>query len=407
MKLVYRYEKPLFAISLTISLLFWLVLILGTFGLALVYIFFFFIFYLFVQSGLISYLKGTAVRITPQQFKDLSERVEACCRKLGMQHVPEAYLLHGDGIFNAFATRFLGRNFIVLYADVVDALEAHPGAINFYIGHELGHLHRSHLVWAPVLFPSGILPILGAAYSRARESTCDIYGLACCEDPHDATLGVAALAAGGKRWRTLDRSRYAAQAEASGGFWMSFHELTADYPWLVKRMARILSRSGQPTPRIPRRNPLAWLFALFVPRVGIASAGGGLVSMMVVVMIIGILAAIAIPAYQDYVVRAHAAESVQFGNQVRDRVTRFIVEEQRLPISNAEVGLEDSLSAPGIARVQIDQEGQIVMTLAGNYPALVGKTIVYQPHVQDGQLYWTCTQGTLAAKYRPAECRGR
>ena len=206
MKLLYQHERPLFVISLIISLLFWLGLVLGTLGVALVYVLFFFVIYLFAQSGLISYLKGTAVRITPQQFKDLSERVQACCRKLGMERVPEAYLLHGDGIFNAFATRFLGRNFIVLYADVVDALEAHPGAINFYIGHELGHVHRKHLLWGPVLFPAGILPILGAAYSRAREYTCDFYGLACCEDPQDATRGVAALAAGGKRWRTLDDS---------------------------------------------------------------------------------------------------------------------------------------------------------------------------------------------------------
>ncbi len=326
MKLVYRHETPLFAFSLIFSLLFWLVLILGTLGVALVYVLLFFIFYLFVQSGFISYLKGTAVRITPQQFKDLSERVQACCQKLGMKRVPEAYLLHGDGIFNAFATRFLGRNFIVLYADVVDALEAHPGAINFYIGHELGHVHRKHLLWGPVLFPAGVLPILGAAYSRAREYTCDLYGLACCDDPKDATLGVAALAAGGKRWRTLDLPRYAAQAQASGGFWMSFHELTADYPWLVKRMARILSGSGQRAPKIPRRSLFAWLLALFVPRLGVARGGGGLVSLMVVVAIVGILAAVAIPSYQQYVAQAQSAETMPFQEQLLDPGNQRIFE---------------------------------------------------------------------------------
>ena len=239
-----------------------------------------------------------------------------------MERVPDAYLLHGDGIFNAFATRFLGRNFIVLYADVVDALEPHPGAINFYIGHELGHVHRKHLLWGPVLFPAGILPILGAAYSRAREYTCDRYGLACCDDPQDATRGVAALAAGGKRWRTLDLTHYADQAQASGGFWMSFHELTADYPWLVKRMAQIMSGSGQRVGRIPRRSVFAWLFALFVPRIGLARAGGGLVSMMVVIMVVGIVAAVAIPAYQDFLGRAKAAESMQFEKQFPNRMSR-------------------------------------------------------------------------------------
>jgi hypothetical protein len=44
------------------------------------------------------------------------------------------FLLNGDGIFNAFATRFLGRNLMVLFSDIVDAMEAQPEALNFYIG---------------------------------------------------------------------------------------------------------------------------------------------------------------------------------------------------------------------------------------------------------------------------------
>lgn len=71
MDLLYKNEKPLFIINLIISLLIWIILIFGTVGVALIWILFFFIFYLFVQSGLIAYLKGTAVKITPDQFPDL------------------------------------------------------------------------------------------------------------------------------------------------------------------------------------------------------------------------------------------------------------------------------------------------------------------------------------------------
>ena len=195
MELVYKKERTLFIISAVIATVLWLAFIVGTLGVALVYILLALLIYLFAQSAFISYLKGTAVRITPGQFPDLHQRVVQACTKLGMEKIPEAYLLHGNGIFNAFATRFLGRNFIALYSDIVDALASRPDALDFYIGHELGHIHRRHLVWAPLLWPARILPLLGAAYSRAREYTCDLYGLACCKDPQDACYGLAALAA--------------------------------------------------------------------------------------------------------------------------------------------------------------------------------------------------------------------
>jgi Zn-dependent protease with chaperone function len=184
--LVYRNEPPLFAIALIISLLAWMLLLVGTLGIALIYAGLAFIFYLFVQSAFISYLRGTATQITAEQFPDLHERIRACSTRLGVDPVPDAYLLHGNGVFNAFATRFLGRNFVVLMSDVVDALEPEPESINFYIGHELGHIRRSHLLWGPLLFPASLLPLLGAAYSRAR-----------LVPPN---LGAAGFAASGSRW---------------------------------------------------------------------------------------------------------------------------------------------------------------------------------------------------------------
>jgi Zn-dependent protease with chaperone function/type II secretory pathway pseudopilin PulG len=308
--LVYANEPPLFAISLVISVVFWLLLLVGTLGFALLYAALFFVFYLFAQSALIAYIKGTAIKITPRQFPDLHDRLTACCRRLGIDTVPESYLLNGDGVFNAFATRFLGVNFLVLLSDVVDALESGPGAINFYLGHELAHIHRRHLVWRPVLLPATVLPLLGAAYHRAREATCDNYGAACCDDPQDAVVGLSVLAAGGKRWQAMSFPEYAAQADETSGFWMSFNELVSDYPWLVKRVARVAARSQGRPPDIPSRNPLAYFFALFVPRTGAGAGGGGLLSLLVVVAVIGIIAAIAIPSLLRARVAANEAGAI-------------------------------------------------------------------------------------------------
>ena len=311
MELAYKNEKPLFLISLIISLTFWTLLIAGTMGAALLYILFFFLFYLFAQSAFISYIKGTGVKITAEQFPDLHQELMACREKLSMQDAPETYLLHADGAFNALATRFLKRNYIVLFSDVVDALDSHLPALRFYIGHELGHIKRKHLIWGPILAPAGILPLIGAAYSRAREYTCDNHGYACCDDPKDAVYGLTALAAGGKRWKKIALKNYVNQASQTGGFWMSFHELIADYPWLVKRAARLVSRATNRPAILPRRHLLAWLIALFIPRGG-GKAGGG--SALIMVAIVGILAAIAIPQFAKYQQRAmeqNAASQLQ------------------------------------------------------------------------------------------------
>ncbi len=318
-----------------------------------------------------------------------------------MKQVPEVYLLHADGAFNALATRFLGRNFVVLFSDVVDALEVQPGAVNFYVGHELGHIHRKHLLWGPFLAPALLLPLLGAAYSRAREYTCDRYGLACCENPQDATTGLAALAAGGRRWRILSKENYAGQTKESSGFWMSFHELVSDYPWLVKRMAALNALIAKQKVALPGRNALAFFLALFVPRLGV---GGGGASVLIFVAIIGVLAAIAIPAYQDFTVRANMVGTMPHIEKAKASVADYAVKNQVWPSGNNDVGVpEASAYGPDIKSIRIKEGGAVVVTFARG--PVANRSITYQPYVKDQRIYWECAGEDLPAKYLPGNCR--
>ncbi len=268
-KPVYQKEKTLLAIACVIAALFWVTLIVVTKGIILLLFPFVFLGYLFAQSGFISYLKGTGALVSDTQFPDIQKRVRDCAAKVGLKTLPGVYILHGNGVFNAFATRFLRKDYIILLSDVLDALEDHPEAVNFYIGHEMGHIDRKHLLVEPFLSLALILPLLGAAYSRAREYTCDQYGAACCT-PEAAQQGVALLAVGAKRYKTINKQHYIEQTRETSGFWMSFHELVASYPWLVKRFARITP--GFRDDHMPKRNPFAYLLAIFVPRLSLMSA---------------------------------------------------------------------------------------------------------------------------------------
>jgi Zn-dependent protease with chaperone function len=145
-ELVYPRERTLGTITLVLGILVWLLIIVGTVGIALVYLLIGFLFYLFAHSALIAWLRGNGVLLSSQQLPDLRDRFDACCGRLGLdQDKPEAYLLQGGGALNAFATRFLGRHYVVLLSDIVDAMQAHPDGINFYFGHELGHVRMKHL----------------------------------------------------------------------------------------------------------------------------------------------------------------------------------------------------------------------------------------------------------------------
>ncbi|MBF0142490.1 MAG: pilin [Magnetococcales bacterium] len=400
---VYHRERPLFVLSLVISLILWILMVVGTMGGVLIYVVMAFLIYLFAQSAFIVYLKGSAVRITARQFPDLHQRLLDSSRRIGMAKVPEAYLLHANGVFNALATRFLGRDFLVLFADVVDALEESPESLNFYLGHELGHLHRKHLLWGPVLWPASVLPLLGSAYHRAREYTCDRYGLACAPNPEVALRGLAALATGGKRWKSLDLGEYVDQIALLKGFWGSLHELLGDYPPLVKRVNQLLPAERRAA--LPGRNPFAWILCLFVPRLGPGT--GASAGILVVVAVFGIMAAVAFPAYQDYVARAKVAAAIGLVADLRTQVDDYYLREGKMPESLEEAGIASPITGSDLQEVMLLVDGSIQVTFGGGAP-LGGGSLVFTPELDSasapGGITWSCGSPNIADRYLPIHC---
>jgi Zn-dependent protease with chaperone function len=158
---------------------------------------------------------------------------------MGLKQVPAIYVVESGGLLNAFATRFMGRDFVIIFSDVLElALEKGEPAVGFIVGHEIAHLWRGHLKHRWLTMPARFLPYLGLAYSRACEYTCDRLGAWC--QPDGAISGLLALAAGKQLHAHVDVKEFAAQAETDKNFWTRRAEIMSSHPLLPKRVAALL-----------------------------------------------------------------------------------------------------------------------------------------------------------------------
>jgi Zn-dependent protease with chaperone function len=247
-RLVSQKEHVYFAISVLFSIFMYLALFFSVIGIIILIVFL--ALSIIMHALMIGYIRGNAVKLSEEQFPNVYARAKELSEKMGLEKVPDIFVLESSGILNAFATRFFGRNMVVIFSDIFDlAVEKGEDELAFIIAHELAHIKRRHVLLQILLLPSKWIPFLGEAYLRACEYTCDRYAAYYVNNFEAAKNALTILAIGKRLYKGVNHWAYLKQIEDEKSFFVWLSEKLSTHPRLPKRIqevARFMEQGGWP-----------------------------------------------------------------------------------------------------------------------------------------------------------------
>lgn len=236
--LVHKNEKKYFILVLIISILMYLIFLVSIIGIFI--IIGLFLVSLFFHAIMIGHIRMNAVKLNERQFPEIYQKTRELSAKMELSYTPDIYVAESGGTLNAFATRFFGRNMIVLYSEIFE-LNKKGGEeeLNFIIAHELAHIKRRHLSKMMFILPAMWLPAIGELYLRACEYTCDRYAAHYVGNTEASKNGLMILAVGKELYKDVNRIAFVDQLEQERGFFVWLSEILSTHPPLPKRIRAI------------------------------------------------------------------------------------------------------------------------------------------------------------------------
>ncbi|WP_273850011.1 M48 family metallopeptidase [Guptibacillus spartinae] len=233
-------ETSLFVILLVFSIMAYIFLLFSVIGIAII-LFLWLI--SFMSNGLfLGQIRSNGVKISDSQYPLIHQRVQELCRDMDILKTPDVYVIESAGILNAFATRLLGKNFVVLYSDIFELIEEEAEEeVTFILAHELAHIKRNHIMKQLLLLPGNLVPFLGSAYSRACEFTCDRMGAHYIKNGERAGNALMILAVGKRLYQSVNKDIYIKQLQSEKSFFVWLSEMLSTHPPLPKRIAAVES----------------------------------------------------------------------------------------------------------------------------------------------------------------------
>ncbi|MCS7459543.1 M48 family metallopeptidase [Paenibacillus doosanensis] len=237
-RLVHENETALFMICVVISSLIYVSLIFSVIG--IFYIILGVVISVIFHGLAVAGIRSSGVKLSAQQFPVVYDKVQELCVHMEIAKVPDVFIVQSGGILNAFATRFMGRNFVVLYSDIFELVEqGSDEELSFVVAHELAHIQRNHIrkhVW---IWPALWIPFLGNAYSRCCEYTCDRIATAYTGNAAAAVRALTVLAVGKQLFARVNIGEYVEQSRNERGFFVAWYEWLSTHPPLPKRINEI------------------------------------------------------------------------------------------------------------------------------------------------------------------------
>jgi type IV pilus assembly protein PilA len=134
--------------------------------------------------------------------------------------------------------------------------------------------------------------------------------------------------------------------------------------------------------------------------------GFTMLELMIVVAIIAVLAALALPAYQDYVVRSQVAEGFSLSTGAKEAIATYYSDHGRFPADNLAAGMASPTSVNGayVRSVTVGAAGDIVVEFSSSASnKIAGQVLMLAATDSNGSINWSC--GGLDGKFLPSSCR--